>query len=48
MMTMISSTVINAHETRHLADLFPRHLPQRFAVTAHGGEQDDEILHGPA
>jgi len=38
MMTMINSTVINAGKTRHLADLFPRHLPQRFAVTAHGGE----------
>ena len=35
-------------EAADLADLLARHLPQRFAVAAHGGEQDDEVLHGAA
>ena len=35
-------------EAADFADLFARHLAQRFAVAAHGGEQDHEILHGAA
>ncbi len=35
-------------ESADAADLLARHLAQRLAVAAHGGEQDHEILHGPA
>ena len=35
------------NEAADLADFFARHLAERFAVAAHGAEQNDEILHGP-
>ena len=36
-MIMISSTVSSAVKPPTLADLLPRHLPERLAVAPHGG-----------
>ena len=47
-MIMISRTVIKRGESADFADLFAGHLAERFAVAAHGAEQDHEILHGAA
>ena len=35
-------------EAADLADLLARHLAERFAVAAHGAEEDDEVLDGAA
>ncbi len=35
-------------EAAHFADLFARHLSERFAVAPHGREEDHEILHRAA
>ena len=47
-MTMMMQHGDQRDEAADLADLLARHLAERFAVAAHGGEQDDEILHGAA
>ena len=36
------------HKPADLADLLARHLAQRFAITPHRAEQNDEILYGSA